>query len=183
LGPWAYVDSGKGTKGNPYVGFDPKWGQFVMTISTAGKIRPKTVQVLLGEPLEPAPVYLPGHSCYPSQFPDVSAIKIIEFRTKSEYVYQEGEWIQTGQALNVRDMAVGEIKHCFLTIKFTVSGIRDFFILGGQSPATPVQVVVEEGPVWVVRPAAGFVNRRLLRKGICDEGLFPIDFELRVTYK
>jgi hypothetical protein len=106
---------------------------------------------------------------------------------------------QTGQLLNMIQMKIGDVKYCFFSFWFEISGNSSFYLLGEGQPTAIVQVKVEQdllgNPVWVLKPlknypyngqSLDFLNRKLwlhTRNASCDQGVYSMDFELRLALK
>ena len=193
-GDYSYQDSGV-AQGNPWIWFDKQDGHFTMAMHRDNMSSGRYVKVVLFQ-IEPAPYYPPGNFCYPNNLPDVNSVKYNFIKTWNEYSDTDGDGLleDTGVTLNLKNMALGQTKYCWMQCRFEVFTDSSTYDLGvGQTGVVQntVQVTVGQGldgqRVWVITPLSDYKNRKLWRfvskKGLCDQGLFQADFVLRVACK
>jgi hypothetical protein len=195
-GDYSYLDSGV-AQGNPWIWFDKGDGHFTMAMHRDNLSSGRYVKVILAiPPIEPAPYYPPGSFCYPNNLPDVNSIKYNFIKTWNEFSDIDGDGLleDTGDMLNLKDMALGQTKYCEMQCRFEVftdSYTYDWGVRQAGVVQNVVQVTVERGldgkNVWVITPRPDYKNRKLWRfvpkKGLCDQGMFQADFVLRIALK
>ncbi len=194
LGEYSYLDSGS-AQGNPWIWFDKGDGHFTMAMHRDNVSSGRYVRlILVSPPIELPPFYPPGSFCFPNNLPNDNSIDYSFLKTWNEYIDTDNDGLleDTGITLNLKDMTVGQIKYCEMQCRFEVFSDPSTYDLGIRQVGVVqnvVQVTVEQAPnrgkVWVIKPHADFMNRKLYRlvpkKGLCDQGLFPLDFILRVA--
>jgi hypothetical protein len=191
-GGYSYLDSGN-PQGNPWIAFAKEDGHFQMAMHRDNLSSGRYVKVSLAIPIEPAPYYPPGNFCYPNNLPDVNYLKYNFIKTWNEYIDVGGQLEDTGEMLNVKDMAIGETKYCEMQCRFEVFSDSYTYDWGVQQAGVVqnvVRVTVEQGldgKIWVITPYPDYKNRKLWKsvpkKGLCDQGVFQANFVLRIALK